>query len=627
MASILGGTSNQLEINDLGFQGALDTTTFAINRSAIADGYIQQLGDLTASLAPPTISAVFSDSPTSPALAVDSLPATQVIVWTAPAIPDNFTGTIDTTTYFPAPFDENPPDLILGAVPLPPSDPVPDSPPIDLIFDDPVLDLNLPAVPVLINLQTVNFAGVTLPTLDAVIPTFTAIAPAAYSFTPSATYTSTLLTYLKSTLQDRIQNGGTGLPPAVENAIWDRGREREYRAAADALAELDRMESLGYAFPPGVFVDARAKVQTEMGYNQITHSREVMIKQAELEQTNVLQALEKGVQLEGILIGYTNNVEQRIFDSMKFATQSGIELYNSQVKVYEALVDVYKTKVAIYDAQIRGALADVEVYKIQIQAESIKAEINTSIVQQYKVQVDAALSAVEVYRAEIQAIQTKAEIEKIKVEVFGEQVRAYLARVNVFTAQVEGYRASLQAEGTKQEAYKTKVEAFKAKVDAGAAQSDAKVKEYQAQVQAKEAEYQRYKSTVDGETARVQAIVSSNQTVADLYKASVTGKASYNEVLTKQWQVAVDQAQRVTEIGVQSAKANADLYLTTRSLALDAAKVGAQVEAQISAAALSAVNWSTHRGRSDSTQQSFNNSSSDSVSQSGSVSTVYSYSF
>ena len=94
----------------------------------------------------------------------------------------------------------------------------------------------------------------------------------------------------------------------------------------------------------------------------------------------------------------------------------------------------------------------------------------------------------------------------------------------------------------------------------------------------------------------------------------------------------LDQAQRVTEIGIQAAKANAELYMTTRSLAIDAAKVGAQVSAQLGAAAINTINWSTSYSNAMSSSTSKATSTSQSVSQSisssnsTSVNTNYNYS-
>jgi hypothetical protein len=107
----------------------------------------------------------------------------------------------------------------------------------------------------------------------------------------------------------------------------------------------------------------------------------------------------------------------------------------------------------------------------------------------------------------------------------------------------------------------------------------------------------------------------SNSATADVYKSVVSGTSTYNETLTKQWNVTLEQAERVAEVGVSAAKANAELYMTTRSLALDASKVGATVNAQMGSAAIGAINWSTHYsyGTTNSTSQQTSNSVSQST--------------
>ncbi len=592
------------------------TSVYAREMTNMAEDYIQSLALITSGLTPPVIDPDFPTVTTPPVPMTTAPPVMTPVIWESPGAPVAFTETLDISDIMPEPFDGTPPVLAFGSAPVAFSEAAPDAPGIMLQFVDPTLTVNLPAPPSLLSLHTYAFAGVDLPTALSTddIPTLSVVAPTVVPYVAGATYTSGLLSALQASLLARITTGGTGLAADVEEGIWNRGREREARASADALAELERMETLGYMLPTGVYLDARLKITTELGYSAAGLSREIMIKQAELELSNVQEALKTSTALEGSLLTYNNQVEQRLFEATKYATEAGIELYNAQVRAYAAYLDAYKTKVQIYEAQIRGELAKVEVYKAEISAEEVKAQINTALVSQYKVQADVALSAVEIYKAQIAAIQAKAEIEKIKVMTFGEQVRAYAAKINAYTAGVEGYRASIQAEGTKQEAFKSQVQAYTAQVEAGAKVAGARIEAYKGRIAAKASEWDGYKAAYGAEAARAQSISAVNATASDAYKATVGGLSAYNELLTKQWQVALDQAERVAEIGVQAAKSNADLYMTTRSLALDAAKVGAQVAAQLGAAALNAVSWS----------QSY--SSGESYSASDSYSRSYNYS-
>lgn len=590
-------------------------SAYAREMTTTAQDYIESLSLVTETLTPPTITPVFPTPTAAPAQLTTPQPSMQAVVWTAPAAPAAFTNSLQITDLMPEPFDTDPPVLSFGDAPAAFGEALPTAPGINLQFEYPDLEVSLPAPPALLSLQTYAFNGVDLPDAPSTdVPLLTVTAPSVIQYEPGAQYTSALLTSLADTLQERIENGGTGLPPAIETALWDRAREREYRQQRDAIADLERMESLGYHAPPGMYLDARIKITTETNYTIAGLSREIMIKQAELELQNILKALDTATQLEGNMLTYTNQVEQRLFESAKFATEAGIEIYNAQVRAYTAYLDAYKMKVAIYEAQIRGEQAKVEAYRTEIAAEEAKAQINTALVNQYRIQADVALSAIEVFKAQIAAIQTKAEIEKIKVQTFGEQVRAYGAQVSAYTAGVEGFRATIQAESAKQEAYKTSVDAYSAKVTAAVKQIEARIDEFKGLLQAKTVEWDAYKAAYAGEAERARAINAANSTAGEVYRATVTGVTSFNEVMTKQWQVALDQAQRVTEIGVSAAKANAELYMTTRSLALDAAKVGAQVSAQLGAASLNAVHWSQSYG------------SSESYASSSSVSTSYNYS-
>lgn len=564
------------------------------------------------------ITPVFPDIKAAPAVSVPTPPSLITFSWNVGNLPTPFNKNLNIDPYLPDPFDENPPVLHFGDAPEPDYGPVPPAPPINTDFPFPAdPSIIFPKPPALLSISVKPFDGVTIPEFSGDIHELQIADPTIYKYTPGEGFTSALLTKVLDVLDARL-NGGTGLPPDVETAIWNRGREREAKGYEDNRAELERMESLGYPFPPGVWLDAKLKIQNEYMAQSAGFSREVMIKQAELEQANIKQALEQSTVIESKLIDQYNQIEQRVFETAKYMTQAAIETYNAKVRAYQAYCEAYRTKAAIYEAQIRGLLAKVEVYKTEIQAEEIKAQINTALVQQYKAQIDAQMALVEIFKAELSAIQTKASIEKLKIDIYGEQIKAFVGTVNAYTAEVEGYKAAVGAEKTKMDAFTSQVQAYAAQVGAQAKVIDAKIEEYKGWIAAKQSEYDGYKANTSGEAARVGAISSFNTSQSDLYKAIVSGTSAYNEVLVKEWQVAYDQAQRVSDIANNVAKMNADLAMAARGVASDAAKVGAQVYAQLAAACLNAINWSTSYNVSNS------GSSSDSISQSYSQSESHS---
>lgn len=606
---------------------AAGMTAYAQGQVGAATAFVATIAQSIAGLQPPVVNAIFPGGGSAPSLSIPSAPSFGVPIWNSPGFPAALTAVLDVGDLGIEPFDKDPPLLMFGTAPDAFSGVMPDAPAINLDFVDPTLVVNLPSVPQLLTLDIQPFDGINLPTFDADDPVLVAVEPSVREYVPGDRYTSDLLTGLESTLLDRITSGGTGLTQEVENAIWDRGREREFRSQSDALAQVEQMESLGYALPAGIYLDARLKVMTESDYVNRGLNRDIIVQSSNLMLDNIKSAITAAVQLETEQLTYNNAVEQRLFDATKYATEAGISIYNAKVTTFAAMVEVYKTKIQIYTAQIQAEVSKVEAYKAQIQAEEAKAQVNTALVNQYSVQVQAALANVEIYKAEITGIQTKAQIEQTKVSVFGEQVRGYTAQINAYTAGVEGFRASISAEATKQDAYKSQVDAFAANVNATVGIIDARVRAYEGLIAAKTAEYDGYKAAVAGESARVDAISKISGITADVYRSQVTGITGYNEVLTKQWQATLDQNQRTAEIGIQASKANADLYISTRSLALDAAKTAATVSAQIGSAALNAVNFSGSVSSSEGYNASESASSSIGTNTSNSTSTSTNYNY
>ena len=563
----------------------------------LADGYVAALEQMATQLSPPTINPEFPVVTSPPAPNTVPPPHLIDVTWDIPPEPPPFSGGVDIKGILPPPFTGVDPALNIGSPPATFGGTVPASPPIDLNFAYPDVKVTLPTPPNLLALDTVQFNPVVIPTFSADVPTLTAVAPNTFHYVEGALFTSDLLTTVQDNIQQALTDGTwTGLPANIETNLWDRAREREYRQMADGLADLERMEEMGFAFPPGVYLDARIKMQTEMQNTTAGLSRDIATKQAELMLTNIVKAREAAVTLESKLIDYANQVAQRTFEAAKYATEASIALYNAEVEAYKASLEGYRTAAVVYEAQIKGLQTQVEVMRIEIEFEKTKADINTALVNQYSAQVQAALAVLQIYKLQVDIIQTQAQIEKIKVDVFNAQIQAFVGQINAYTSQVEAYKATIQAQATVQMAFKTQVEAYTAQVNAGVAEANVLIEELRAQVTAYTAQLEGYKAAITGMVGQAQAASLFNTAEADVYRSGVAAITAYNQVLTAQWQAVLNEQLQVTQIGVSAAKANGDLYIAARGLSLDASKVGAQVTAQLGAAAIGAIHWASTTG-------------------------------
>lgn len=203
-------------------------------------------------------------------------------------------------------------------------------------------------------LVEMTFQPVEAPTA-ATVPDY--VAPEPYTSTVLATLTSTLLTQLA---------GGTGLPASVETAIWDRARERESAAAQAAIdTALREAEALGYELPPGVLVDSIRRETRAYFDKASTISRDVAIKQAELEQTNMQRAIEQATTFETSLA-----------DIISKRASLSLEQFKALVARFQAEVDQevkrWETQIKLYEAQVNYALAGQ-----RINSEVIRANLAT----------------------------------------------------------------------------------------------------------------------------------------------------------------------------------------------------------------------------------------------------------
>ena len=548
----------------------------------------------TSLYAAPTISLTWNSIVEPDLPDVTPAPSLQAIAFTAPNAP--------ATTALPSvsinidDFTEVAPDITIPSAPSLSFGTAPTIPEIGEVALPSAPTLSAVALPTMLSLSTPTFAGVDLRpdwlTKLEEMPELTLVSPTPFSYARDAEYASALLSALKAKLASRL-DGGSGLAPAVEQAIWDRARSRETATALANEAEIARAsEALGFDLPSGVLAAQLREAQQNYYDKLSTLSRDVAIKQAELEQENLKQTIAAGMQLEGQLIDYCYKREQSAFQAAKEYADNAIALHNVAVEAYKALLAGYQTYASTYKTIIDGELAKVEVYKSELQAEQTKASINQALVQQYKTQIEAGMAQVDIYKAQVGAAQTLVSLEQAKIGAAGEQIRAYTAMVNAEVAKVEAFKAEVQAQGSVVEMYKTKAQAFSAKVGAQGEKARAEISRYSAIAQSNAALWEGYKAEIQGKIAAMEAIRSTNSQLIDAYRAENSATEAVAGMATKVWETKIKDYESSMSLMLQQAKANNDALTHANQAKLDAAKVGAQVYSQLTASAYSMMHGS-----------------------------------
>ena len=557
--------ASQAEVKLNSFTAALESTLYTAPVLNIA---WTSLADPEYALVNPApdLTAVTFSAPTEPTL--QALPSVTISI-------DDFTEVAPTLPSISAP------TVSIGTAPSVPAVgavSIPDAPTIDVV-----------ALPSYLALSTPTFAGVDLHLdwLDKLdeIPELSLVSPTPFSYALGPEYASALLSSLQNTLNARLA-GGTGLSPAVEQAIWDRGRDRETNIMQGNIDDLMRTsEALGYDIPAGV-IAAQLREAEQKYYDALsTLSRDVSVKQAELEQENLKQTIAAGMQLEGMLIDQSLKLEQMAFNTAKEYADNAVAIYNAGVEAYKAILAGYAAYAAAYKTIIEAELAKVEVYKAELMGEQTKASINNTLVQQYKAQIEASMALVEIYKAQVGGAEALIRLEQAKISAAGEQIRAFTAQVNAETAKVEVYKTQIQAQSLEVDMYKAKAQAYSAVVGAQAEEARVHIAEYSAIANANATLYEGYKAKISASTAQMNAIVGENSKLIDAYRAEAAATEANAKLVASVWEAKIKEYEASQMFMLEQGKINNAALMQANQSRNEAAKVGAQVYSQLSASA------------------------------------------
>jgi hypothetical protein len=224
---------------------------WASSALSAANSALSNLGALDFPVSYPTSYGAFSLTKISPTIA--SQPG-GITIPTAP--------TVDTLVVPASPSKPTIPTTTLGAM----------------------LDISLPTVPV-----------VDFPELSITVPTYSFSAPTNWAFDVSDILISDdpFIKAAIDRLTSNINNGGTGLSADVEAAIWARQKERDEQQLEDSTDKLTSMwAKKGFSLPDGLLASSLSDLQKEWMNKRLDVSRDISIKQAELEQSNLFKSLE-----------------------------------------------------------------------------------------------------------------------------------------------------------------------------------------------------------------------------------------------------------------------------------------------------------------------------------------------
>lgn len=600
---------------------ALDTAQLVVDAAAryqtLGDNWItlttQALGDLSnIQIQPLTFDVNYQIGNILPGF----IPPPRPTVPAFPAVGANVPApptleTITLRTLGDAPAEPDFAHLPQYAPPTPPTAPAPVAPP-----DTPLglVDIIIPPLPTYLQPQRPDMFPITIPAfVPVVIPAFTGVRPTFDLHFPDdgeidfteIPYLPVIQAQVTATLQTMIQ-GGTGLPPAVERALFDRGRAREDLLSRKQVMEVtEDMASRGLVEPNGILASRLQQVRESNRDAAHGLNRDLTINTAQIAIEGMKFAVTQGIALESMLIQLNNSLNERALRVAIETRNYLIARVNAMVSYANLQTQAYATDATVYSEIVKGKLANLDMYKAQVDGQRLVGEINKDLIQRYEAEFRGLRELGQFYHNEIEGVRILAEVNTAKIEQaklilqkFDSQVNAWGKLQDGYRAQVEGALGTVRYTEAIASVYGTRIQAYKVKGDAyfnegrfGIERNTQTLDSFKSALLGSDQQLRASIATLDGQ------LKSFAEQVA-LYTADASVAQAQSASLDRTTQLLIENEKNRVTTFLQGEEMRINQLLKIGEIMVEQLKAKAAALSQLTASSQSAVNY--HAGLTES---------------------------
>ena len=432
--------------------------------------------------------------------------------------------------------------------------------------DAPVI--SLPPLPLLDVIEISEFAGLTMPLFDATAPEFEGSALPGILQWSEPVYTTEILDEVLVKIRD-LWSGGSGIPPAVEQAMVERAHSREDMTANREIASVDEEFSMrGFTMPTGMQAARVDQLRQDLAIKKLGLNRDLTIEFAKWQIENIRFGVEQAIAAENVYVNLFNNMAERTFVAARFQVESQISVYNAQVSLFNARMQAYQIEASVFDTLVRAEMTKVEVFKAEIEADIARGQLNEQRVRVYTAQIEAINTQIEIYKAQMQGASVQADVIRTQIEGYRADVQAYAERIQADRVRYDAYKARIDAEVAKAGIIDAEARAYAALVQGKSSVADVEIKRSELVIRKNESRVNAYAAALNAEKTRLQsqsAVISAGAQayVADTQRFSAVAQA---ETAKAQLEVSATEAAMRTNIAYYEARVRSYLGQMEQSL-------------------------------------------------------------
>lgn len=459
----------------------------------------------------------------------------------------------------------------------------------------------LPAKPVLDKPLMPGMVDVVIPEfVFPVLPMFDAQAPE-WIDTPISTvlqwsekpYEVEILDEVMAKLR-QMWEGGTGLPPAVEQALWERAASREDMGLSrDISAAMVEFSSRGFSLPSGVLVDRLDNLRTDAALRKQSLGRDVMIKIADTQIENLRFACTQAMAAEQVLESIWAAAAQREFEAAKIQLDSQLALLNSRIAIFNAKQSAYATEAVVFRAKLEAALSALQVFKAQVEGEIAKGQINEQRVRVYSEQVKALLADLEIYKTEMSGAELQSTIQRNQIEAFKSEVQAFAEVLQADKLRFDAYESQVKGETAKAGLIESRARAYGAYVSGQSARAEIGIKNQQAEIAMSDQRLRAYianlekdKALIQAQSATIAAGAEAHRTNTARFVAVAGAETAKVELQVKATEAGMRNSLALYEVEIKRYISDMEQMIRAATLQLEAIKAAGQATATMAAGAM-----------------------------------------
>lgn len=494
--------------------------------------------------------------------------------------------------------------------------PVPVRPDIDTYVELPEApNLDLPEMEQLEQIRIPDFELPTLPDFEGNPPQVDFAVPNVHLNWAEPVYASEVLDELQAKVREMMA-GGTGLPPAVEDALFARARERQSAETQRAVQEaMDTWAARNFSMPPGMLAKQVAVVREQGRLQAAELNRDVMTEAAKWEIENLRFAVTQGLALEQLTSNIFENAAKRLFEVARFQAEAQINLFNAQVSLFNAQNQAFNTLAQVFRTKLDGALAKLQAYKAAIDGQVALGQINQQRVEVFKAKLSSVQAAADVFSSMMRGAQVRSDVIKNQFDAYRADVQAYAEQIGAEKAKFDAYDSQIKGETSKASMLDAQARAYASTIQGLASKAEIRAKGAQLRLEAARVWLQKYIGDVDGYRAKLDANLKQVQYGTTVYQAAVEGwkaKATANIAASEVQARFADMNTRTniafSEMQIAQFNANINKAAQQAQIALEAAKAMGQYSAQLAAGAMSAMHVSASVSGSGSDNNNYSRS-------------------